>query len=143
MYEPNRNTDTGGERSSEISSWSFYNNGGNEGHIVQGQVSGNTFHAPRNPEEVAAKMRDYEAERAKFLRAEQKIKANIPSMITLSCICSIALATLTHVTGSSMVTISGAPFVAGTVGRVIVETVRLWNVRKKRENLSRHMRSLE
>lgn len=142
MYEPNRNTGAGVERSTDISSWSFYNNGGNEGHIVQGHVSGNTFHAPRTPEEVAAKMRDYEAERAKFLRAEQGIKAEMPYLITIGGIISI-IATFINLAESQDLMSLAVPLMAGTVGRVIFQTVRLRNVRKKRENLSRHMRSLE
>ncbi|MFE6186589.1 hypothetical protein ACFQ6U_19400 [Streptomyces sp. NPDC056465] len=142
MYEPNRNTGAGGERSTEISSWSFYNNGGNEGHIVQGHVSGNTFHAPRTPEEVAAKMRDYEAERAKFLRAEEGIRAEMPYLITISGTSSI-IATLIPFFGNPYLMTVAVPLVAGMVSRSVVQTVRLRNVRKKRENLSHQMRSLE
>ncbi|MFF8966040.1 hypothetical protein ACF1BK_25195 [Streptomyces globisporus] len=141
MYEPNRNTGAGGEPGADNSAWSFYNNGDNEGHIVQGHVSGNTFHAPKTREEVAARIRDHEAEREKFLRAEQGIKAEMPYLITIGGIISITATFLPLVENQDLMNLA-APLMAGTVGRVIFQTVRLRNVRKKRENLSRHMRTL-
>ncbi|MGN2359937.1 hypothetical protein [Streptomyces luridiscabiei] len=137
MYEPNRNTGASGEPSADNSSWSFYNNGGNEGHIVQGHVSGNTFHAPKTPEEVAAKMRDYEAERAKFLKAEKGIKGQVSSFITVGG----TITALMHLNGNDdLMTHS---LMGGSVIGVLINTVRLWSVRKKREDLSRRMRALE
>lgn len=137
MYEPNRNTGASGEPGADNSSWSFYNNGDNEGHIVQGHVSGNTFHAPKTPEEVAARMRDYEAERAKFLKAEKGIGGQVSSFIAVGGI----ITALMYLTGNDGLMTSS--LMGGAVLGVLINTVRLWNVRKKREGLSRRMRALE
>ncbi|MET8344271.1 hypothetical protein [Streptomyces microflavus] len=137
MYEPNGNTGADEERGSDNSSWSFYNNGGNEGHIVQGHVSGNTFHAPKTPEEVAAKMRDYEAERAKFLRAEKGIGGQVSSFIAVGG----TITALMHLTGNDGLLTNS--LMGGSIVGVLINTVRLWGVRKKREELSRRMRELE
>ncbi|MGW4038087.1 hypothetical protein ACWEIM_17690 [Streptomyces sp. NPDC004778] len=136
MYEPNRNTGAGGEPGADNSAWSFYNNGGNEGHIVQGHVSGNTFHAPKTREEVAARIRDYEAERAKFLKAEKGIGAQVSSFISIGGI----ITALMYITGNDGL-VTGS-LMGGVVIGVLINTVRLWNVRKKREDLSRRMRTL-
>ncbi|MFJ9320460.1 hypothetical protein [Streptomyces globisporus] len=137
MYEPSRNTGAGGEPGADNSSWSFYNNGDNEGHIVQGHVSGNTFHAPKTREEVAAKIRDYEAERAKFLKAEKGIGGQLSSFISIGG----GITALMHITGNGGL-MTGSLMGGVTIG-VVINTVRLWNVRKKREDLSRRMRALK
>ncbi|MFJ9685350.1 hypothetical protein ACIRRX_06660 [Streptomyces bacillaris] len=137
MYESDRKTGAGGEPGADNSAWSFYNNGGNEGHIVQGHVSGNTFHAPKTPEELAAKMRDYQAERAKFLKAEKGIKAQVSSFIAVGG----GITALMYLTeNDSLMT---GPLMTGAVIGAAINTARLWIVRKKRENLSLRMRALE
>ncbi|MFE4381347.1 hypothetical protein [Streptomyces cyaneofuscatus] len=116
-----------------------FNNHGqtNWGPVVQGRdisggdfsVHGNTYHAPKTPEEVAESARRYQGEWNELLKAEKAIAVQASEIATVG---GIASALWKFADAPFALT---SPFIGGAAIGTIICGVRFWDTRRQRGKL--------